>query len=92
LAQEIQFFQGIESFGLIVKRLRPKAFSPVCLFRFLRNSAIFPHYDTVSWGRGKGEDGNLLVRTEKEMLAPDRIKLDTEPRFSYIQHPQLSPY
>ncbi len=48
--RKLNFFQGIESLGLIVKRLRPKAFSPACLFRFLRNSAIFSCCDTGTRG------------------------------------------
>ena len=43
---------ALKSPSLMVKRLRSKAFSPVCLSRFFRISATYPHYDKISEGRG----------------------------------------
>jgi len=47
-------FMALKRVNVIVQRFRSKAFSPVCLFRFLESSAPLPNYDTVSMGRGEG--------------------------------------
>ena len=53
-------FMALKRVNVIVQRSRSKAFSPACLFRFLESSAPFPNYDTVSKGRGMGEE--LITR------------------------------
>jgi len=49
---ESQLFHKLEAPILIVERLRPKAFSPVCLYRFLEYLPLFPITTQPLKGRG----------------------------------------
>jgi hypothetical protein len=48
---------ALKSLRLMVQRLRSKAFSPVCLSRFLEFLPLIPHYVTASKLRRTGTKG-----------------------------------
>jgi hypothetical protein len=64
---EMKYFHGVGAFEVYLLKVSALKLSHRLPVPFLRTSASFPNYDTVSWGRGgrvRGVDCHASIRPD----------------------------